>query len=51
MACCITSDLDFNKIGCVMQILSGLKLSVNIANPCSKLLCTEVREVFQIFRN
>ena len=31
--------------------LSGLKLSVNIANPCSKLLCTEVREVYQIFRN
>ena len=28
--------------------LSGLKLSVNIANPCSKLLCTEV---YQIFRN
>ena len=22
--------------------LSGLKLSVNIANPCSKLICTEV---------
>ena len=31
--------------------LSGLKLSVNIANPCSKLLCTEVSEVYQIFRN
>ena len=27
--------------------LSGLKLSVNIANPCSKLLCTEVREAFR----
>ena len=25
--------------------LSGLKLSVSIPNPCSKLLCTEVREV------
>ena len=31
--------------------LSGLKLSVNIANACSKLLYTEVREVYQIFRN
>ena len=30
--------------------LSGLKLSVNIANPCSKLLYTEVRQVCQIFR-
>ena len=28
--------------------LSGLKLSVNIANPCSKLLCTEVKEVHKI---
>ena len=27
--------------------LSGLKLSVNVANPCSKLLCTEVRESFR----
>ena len=27
--------------------LSGLKLSVNAAIPCSKLLYTEVREVFQ----
>ena len=26
--------------------LSGLKLSVSITNPCSKLLCTEVRESF-----
>ena len=31
--------------------LSGLKLSGKIANPCCKLLCTEVREVYQIFRN
>ena len=31
--------------------LSGLKLSVSIANPCSKLLCTEVRQVYQIFRS
>ena len=42
----ITSDLGFNKGGCVIQI----KLSVNTANPCSKFLCTEVREVYQIFR-
>ena len=28
--------------------LSGLKLSDNIAYPCSKLLCTEVREEYQI---
>ena len=45
-----TSDLNFNKRGC-KTLLSGLKLSVNIANPCSKLLCTEMREVYQIFRN
>ena len=31
--------------------LSGLKLSVNIANPCSKLLCTEVKGLYQAFRN
>ena len=31
--------------------LSGLKLSVSIAKPCSKLLCTEVRQVYQVFRN
>ena len=31
--------------------LSGLKLSVSIADACSKLLCTEVREVHRIFRN
>ena len=41
-----TSALDFNKRGCVRWILSGLKLSVSITNPCSKLLCTEVREVY-----
>ena len=29
---------------------SGLKLSVNIANPCSKLLCTEVIGVYKISR-
>ena len=31
--------------------LSGLKLSVSIDNPCSKLLCTEVKGLYQIFRN
>ena len=31
--------------------LSGLKLLVSITDPCSKLLCTEVREVYRIFRN
>ena len=25
--------------------LSGLKLSVSITNPCSKLLCTEVKGI------
>ena len=29
---------------------SGLKLSINIDNLCSKLLCTEVRQVYQTFR-
>ena len=47
--CHSTSDLDFNKRLCNSD-LSELKLSVNTANPCSKLLCTEVREVYQIFR-
>ena len=49
MACCVTSDLDFNKGRLCNSDLSGL-LSINIANPCSKLLCTEVREVYEIFR-
>ena len=43
-----TSNLDFWRL-CNAD-LSGLKLSVNIANPCSKILCTEVREVYQISR-
>ena len=30
--------------------LSGLKLSINVTIPCSKLLCTEVRETDSIFR-
>ena len=41
----ITCALDFNKRGCVRRNLSGLKLSVSIANPCSKLLCTEVKGI------
>ena len=49
MAYHVTSALDLNKGGCKTD-LSGLKLSVNIANPCSKLLCTEVREMYPIFR-
>ena len=34
--------LDVNKDGCNSD-LSGLKLSVKDTNPCSKLLCTEVK--------
>ena len=45
-----TSDSDFNKRGFIIQI-EWTKAICNIANPCSKLLCTEVREVYQIFRN
>ena len=41
-----TSNLDCNKRWLCNSDLSGLKLSVNIANPCSKPLCTEVREVY-----
>ena len=41
-----TSDLDFNNLERLCNSdLSGLKLSVNIANSSSKLLCT-VREVY-----
>ena len=50
MACCITSDSDFDQGGCVMQI-EWTKALCNIAKPCSKLLCIEVREMYQIFRN
>ena len=45
MACHITSDLAPKGRLCNSD-LSRLNLSVNIANPCSKLLCTEVREVY-----
>ena len=47
----LCSKLHYEKERLCNADLSGLKLSVNIANPCSKLLCTEVREVYQIFRN
>ena len=49
MAYHITSALDFNKRLCKTD-LSGLKLSVSIANPCSKLLGTEVKGLHQAFR-
>ena len=42
-----TSTLDFQQERLCKTDLSGLQLSVNIANPCSKLLCTEVRETFR----
>ena len=48
--CCVSIEVDF-YFGLQQERLcktdvSGLKLSVNIANPCSKLLCTEVKEVY-----
>ena len=48
MACHVTSNLDFDQGGYVSQIEWT---KVIIANPCSKLLCMEVREVYQISRN
>ena len=52
---CVSIEVDFcfglQQERLCKTDLSGLKLSVSIANPCSKLLCTEVREVYQIFRN
>ena len=53
--CCVFIEVDFcfglqQERLCRID-LSGLKLFVSIANTCSKLLCTEVREVYQIFRN
>ena len=33
-----------------MTDLSRLKLSVSTANPHSKLLCTEVKGLYQVFR-
>ena len=48
--CCVSIEVDF-CFGLQQERLwetdlSGLKLSVNIANPCSELLCTEVKEVY-----
>ena len=52
---CVSIEVDFcfglQQERLFKTDLSGLKLSVSIANPCSKLLCTEVIEVYQIFRN
>ena len=41
-----TSDLELQQKRLCKTGLSGLKLSVSIANPCSKLLHTEVKEVY-----
>ena len=43
MACCITSSLDFDKRGCVIQIKWTKALCSNF-----QPMCTEVREVYQI---
>ena len=52
---CVSMEVDFGfglqQEKLCKTDLSGLKLSISITNPCSKLLCTEVREVYQIFRN
>ena len=42
-----TSALDFQQERLCKTDLSGLKLSVSIADPCSKLLHTEVRGSFR----
>ena len=59
---CSAYDLKGNSIACqhfyfglqqqrlCKTDLSGLKLSVNIANPHSKLLCTEVKGLYQTVR-
>ena len=48
---CVSLEVDFcfalQQERLCKTDLSGLKLSVNIANPYSKLLCTEVREAFR----
>ena len=44
MACHTTSPFGLQQGRLCKTDLSRLKLSVNIANPCSELLCTEVRE-------
>ena len=48
---CVSIEVDFcfglQQERLCKTDLSGLKLSVSIANPHSKLLCTEVREAFR----
>ena len=48
---CVSTEVDFEfglQQGWLCNSdLSGLKLSVNIANLCYKLLCTELREAFR----
>ena len=52
--CCVSIEVDFyfglQKKRLCKTDLSRLKLSVSIANLCSKLLCTEVKGLYQIFR-
>ena len=47
---CVSIEVDFcfgfQQERLYKTDLSGLKLSVNIANPCSELLDTEVKEVY-----
>ena len=46
---CVSIEVDFcfgrQQERLCKTDLSGLKLSVSIANPCSKLLCTEVKGI------
>ena len=42
-----TSVLDFNKGCCVIQLFEWTKALCNIANPCSELLCTEVKKCIE----
>ena len=44
---CVSIEVDFGlqQERLCKTDLSGLKLSVSIANPCSKLLCTEVKGI------
>ena len=48
---CVSIEVDFcfglQKGRLCKTDLSGLKLSVSIANPCSKLLYVEVKEIFR----
>ena len=47
---CLSIEVDFcfglQQQGLCKTDLSGLKLSVSIANPCSKLRCTKVKEMY-----